>query len=190
VPSSSSPRERILEAARELFYAQGVQATGVDALSARAGVSKRTLYREFGSKDELVAEHLRRFARPGSVPAEDVLSDEALPGGERVLAAFDRLADGGAASDWRGCPVSGPALELADPAHPARAVSAEHKRRFRGRVAGALAEAGVAEPELLAAHVALLWDGALVHAVIERSPEPVHAARALVERLLRDAGAA
>src|SRR5919107_2555201 len=52
--------ERLLEAASELFYREGIRAVGVDTVSERAGVSKRTLYNRFGGKDELVAEYLRR----------------------------------------------------------------------------------------------------------------------------------
>jgi AcrR family transcriptional regulator len=183
------PRRRILDAARELFYAEGVQATGVDALSARAGVSKRTLYREFGSKDALVAEYLRRFGEPGELPAEDVLADRERPGRERVLSAFDALARDVERFGWRGCPAAAAALELADPTHPARVAGAAHKRRFRGRAEAALTDAGVAEPAQVARQLALLWDGALVHAVVERSAEPVRDARALAELLLDGAGA-
>jgi AcrR family transcriptional regulator len=189
VPVAAAPRLRILDAARELFYADGIGATGVDAVSARAGVSKRTLYREFGSKDALVAEYVRRFGVPGALPAEDLLADEGRPGRERLLAAFAALAADVERYGWRGCPATGAALELADPGHPAREAVLAHKRRFRERAAAAAHDAGV--PRRAAARVAeqlaVLWDGALVHAVIERSPEPVHAARRLAERVVDDA---
>lgn len=181
-----SPRRRILDAARALFRARGVTATGVDAITAAAGVSKRTLYREFGSKEALTACYLRELGDPGVLPAEDLLADPARPGRERLLGAFQVLADDVARSEWRGCPATGAAVELADAGHPARAVARRHKERFRGRVATALRDAGVpaAAVEVLALRIAVVWDGALVQAVVQRTAEPVHAARALVGELL------
>ena len=57
-PSTPSPRQRLLDAAADLFYRQGIGAVGVDLVSKAAGVSKRTLYQQFGSKDQLIAESL------------------------------------------------------------------------------------------------------------------------------------
>ncbi len=186
MPALLPPRRRILDAARALFTAQGVTATGVDAISARAGVSKRTLYREFGSKEALTACYLREFGDPGVLPAEDLLADAARPGRDRLLAAFAVLADDAARGGWRGCPATAAAVEIADAAHPARTVAHEHKERFRGRVSAALRDAGVAEAAVgtLALRIAVLWDGALVQAVVQRTAAPVHEARALVAELL------
>ncbi len=180
------PRRRILDAARALFTAQGVTATGVDAISARAGVSKRTLYREFGSKEALTACYLRELGDPGVLPAEDLLADPARPGRERLLAAFEALTDDVARGGWRGCPAAGAAVELPDAGHPARVVAREHKERFRARVVVALRDAGVRGPAVgtLALRIAVLWDGALVQAVVQRTAEPVHTARARDGELL------
>ncbi len=184
VPAAAPPRDRILAAARALFYAGGIEPTGVDAIAGAAGVSKRTLYREFGSKDALVAEYVRRFSDPGALPAEDVLADAERPGRERILGAFAALAVGVEQAGWRGCPATAAAVELAEATHPARTAGAEHKRRFRARAEAAARDAGAADPAAIAGQIAILWDGALVHAVVERSAAPVHAARALAARLL------
>ena len=184
---AAPPRQRLLDAARELLYVDGIHATGVDALSARAGVSKRTLYREFGTKDGLVAEYLRCFGETGVLPAEDLLADPDRPGRDRLLDALDQLGRDVEDWGWRGCPATNAALELTEPGHPALRVSAEHKRRFRERARAALADAGVPEPAIAAEQVAVLWDGALVQAVLQRSAEPVLHARALVASLLEGA---
>ena len=184
--NGSPPRQRLLDAARDLFYVGGIQATGVDALAARAGVSKRTLYREFGSKDELARAYVEGFGEPGAIPAEDVLVDASLPPDERITGAFAALEKALVATGFRGCPAANALAELPDPAHPARAAAQEHKRRFVTRLERALRELGDLDAKATARQVALLWDGALVHANSQRSSVPVRDARDLVARLLAD----
>lgn len=174
----------MLDAARDLFYVDGIQTTGVDAIAARAGVSKRTLYREFGSKDELVRAYLERVGEPGGIPAEDVLLDPALPPAQRVLGAFAALADMLVATGFRGCPAANALAELTEPTSLGRRAAQEHKQRFRDRLEGALRELGHPDPVTTARQLALLWDGALAQAASQRSAQPAHDAHALAARLL------
>jgi AcrR family transcriptional regulator len=142
-------RERILSASRQLFREQGINSTGMDQLCAVAGVSKRTLYQHFGSKDELIAEHLRRFD-PDVLP--EVFERSDLTPREQLLAVFDIHSPL--------CPFIAAAVEIQDPGHPARELARDYKTAFAGRLTEAAREAGASDPEQLGEQLALLLDGA------------------------------
>src|SRR5205809_130075 len=103
-------RERILETTDRLFYGQGIRAIGVDTVAAEIGISKRTLYNYFPSKDDLIVAYLMRRIRPPAV------SD--APPGEQILGNFDRLERSFARGGFRGCPFVNAVAELAEPSHP------------------------------------------------------------------------
>jgi AcrR family transcriptional regulator len=142
-------RERILSASQQLFRDQGINSTGMDQLCAVAGVSKRTLYQHFGSKDELIAEHLRRFD-PDVLP--EVFERSDLTPREQLLAVFDIHSPL--------CPFIAAAVEIQDPGHPARELARDYKTAFAGRLTEAAREAGASDPEQLGEQLALLLDGA------------------------------
>ncbi|MEV7389074.1 MULTISPECIES: TetR/AcrR family transcriptional regulator [unclassified Streptomyces] len=152
--------ERLLAAASELFYAQGIGAVGVDAVVARSGVSKPTLYAQFGSKDGLVAAVLdrRRWTRQQALT--EFLDGLSSGPEEKLLAVFDWLALGHAKPGFRGCPFTNAAVELPDAGHPARAVILAYKTSLRTTLAGLAADAGLADPEELGSDLLLLIDGA------------------------------
>lgn len=147
-------RERILSAAEELFRAQGINNTGMDQLCAEAHVSKRTVYQHFGSKDELIAEYLRR-TDPETMP--EVFDRTDLTPRERLLAAFGISSS---PETVRLCPFIGAAVELADPEHPARVQARRYKESVTDRLVETAREAGAADPEQLGEQLALLLDGA------------------------------
>jgi AcrR family transcriptional regulator len=118
-------RERILNASQQLFRNQGINSTGMDQLCAVAQVSKRTFYQHFTGKDELIAEHLRRFD-PDLLP--EVFDRTDLTPRERLLAAFDIHAPL--------CPFIAAAVELHDPSHPARLHARDYKKAFAARLTG------------------------------------------------------
>ena len=142
-------RERILGASSQLFRDQGINCTGMDQLCAVAEVSKRTLYQHFSGKDELIAEHLRRFD-PDVSP--EVFDRADLAPRERLLAVFDIRSPL--------CPFIAAAVEIQDPGHPARVLARDYKRAFAARLTEAAREAGAASPEQLGEQLALLLDGA------------------------------
>src|SRR3982750_2578841 len=142
-------RERILSASRQLFRDQGINSTGMDQLCAVAQVAKRTLYQHFSGKDELIAEHLRRFD-PEVLP--EVFDRADLTPRERLLAVFDVQSPL--------CPFIAAAVEISDPAHPARVQARDYKVAFAARLVDAAREAGAADPEQLGQQLALLVDGA------------------------------
>jgi AcrR family transcriptional regulator len=142
-------RERILSASRELFRERGINSTGIDQLCAVAEVSKHTLYQHFASKDDLIAEHLRRFD-PDIMP--EVFDRTDLTPRERLLAAFDIQPPL--------CPFIRAAVEIQDPDHPARLYAHDYKKALAARLTETAREAGATNPEQLGEQLALLLDGA------------------------------
>jgi AcrR family transcriptional regulator len=158
------PRERILAAAGELFYRNGIRAVGVDAIAEAAGTNKMTLYRHFSSKDELVAEYLRQSAKSEAANWERL---QAAHPGDALAQLRAWLKDVTAhvvSSDERGCPLANAAVELPDKDHPARRVIEECKAAARTRVIELCRAAGLSEPESLADELNLMLEGARVTA--------------------------
>ncbi|WGR74609.1 TetR/AcrR family transcriptional regulator [Bradyrhizobium sp. ISRA426] len=173
-------KERILETADKLFYLQGIRAIGVDTIAAEVGISKRTLYNHFPSKDALIAAYLeRRFVQPRP-------SDK--PPAEQILATFDALERRFAAKDFRGCPFVNAVAELGaqDRAVKKIAVAFKESRRvwFRNR----LNELGVADAEALATQLVLLVDGSIAQDLVRDDPAMARAAKEAAKVLLRNAG--
>lgn len=151
--------DRVLGAASELFYREGIRAVGVEAVVTEAGVTKKTLYDNFGSKDELVAAYLRgRDERWRDWLVEGV---ERRGGSakERLLSTFDALGEWIELGNTRGCGFVNAVVELPEEDHPARAVVMEQKRWLRGYLAGFAAEAGAGDPESLADSLFILHEG-------------------------------
>ena len=149
-------RERILSASQQLFRDQGINRTGMDQLCAVAQVSKRTAYQHFTSKDELVAEYLRRFD-PDVMPG--VFDRTDLTPRERLLAAFEAPVSG--TKDLSPlCPYIAAAVELHDPQHPASQYARDYKKAFAERLTQTARAAGATNPEELGEQLALLLDGA------------------------------
>ncbi len=149
-------RERILGTAQQLFREQGINNTGMDQLCAAAEVSKRTAYQHFGSKDELIAEYLRRHD-PDTMP--EVFERTDLTPRERLLAVFE-TPPALTHDETALCPFIAAAVEIADPEHPARVRAREYKKSVAARLTETAREAGAADPELLGEQLALLLDGA------------------------------
>jgi AcrR family transcriptional regulator len=158
--SAAPPRERILAAARELFYRDGIRAVGVDAIAAAAGTNKMTLYRHFDSKDALVSAYLEQLAAEGEALWEEARA--AHPGDPQaqlrmLLKRVSQFAD---ECSGRGCALANAAVELAEREHPARKIIEAHKRRSRERLSALCREAGYAHPERVADELFLLVEGA------------------------------
>jgi AcrR family transcriptional regulator len=163
-PSGSRlpPRERIVATASELFYRHGIRAVGVEAIAEAAGTNKMTLYRHFASKDELVAEYLRRLAAAAAVFWDSL--EKADPGNPRaqLRAWLKSVEEHVTDPDQRGCALANAAVELPDKDHPARCVIEQFKIAQRDRLVSLCGSIGAAEPELLADELFLLLEGARV----------------------------
>jgi AcrR family transcriptional regulator len=155
------PRERIISTARDLFRKHGIRGIGVDAIADMAGTNKMTLYRHFGSKDDLVVACLREVARDAEAiwnGFEAAHPDDALA----QLHAWVRCGAECASGDGRGCDLVNAAVELAESDHPARCVIEEFKTAQRDRLARLCRNAGIAKADLLADTLSLLLEGARV----------------------------
>lgn len=157
------PRERILDAARELFYSRGIRCVSVDEIAAAAQTNKMTLYRHFASKDLLVAEYLRTLSARGHAVAEEAVC--AHPGDPcaQLCAWVSSLGAALAKAEDRGCPMANAAVELPDKDHPARAVIEQYKNQQRDRLVQLCRDAGFVDPESLADEIFLLMEGACVN---------------------------
>ncbi|MEP6785289.1 MAG: TetR/AcrR family transcriptional regulator [Sphingomonadales bacterium] len=180
-----TPRDRILSAASELFYAQGIRATGMDLVIARASVAKATLYSHFPTKDDLVLAFLERRDeawRAWLVAAVQRLS----PGPEnRPLAVFAAFAERFAEEDYRGCAFINSMVELADRDHPAHLAADRRKQAVTSYIAELLAPLPLArDPQTLAQQLVMLIDGAVVTAVRQGGVEAAHLAQAAAHALL------
>ncbi|MGV9775027.1 TetR/AcrR family transcriptional regulator [Streptosporangium sp. NPDC003464] len=176
-------RERLLDTAEELFYAEGVRAVGVEQILTVSKVGRASFYRHFPSKDDLIVAMLeRRDLRWRQWLAERVAAHGGGP-----LAVFDALAERFARADFRGCAFINTMVESADPDSPAHRVAAGHKNRVIGYVESLLVAAGHRDPAVLARQLVMLMDGAIVTALRERSAAPAGQARAVAAALLADA---
>src|SRR3954454_426843 len=153
-------REALLGATAELTYAQGITATGVDAIASRAGVTKRTLDQHFGSKDALVAEALSSRSRRSLPALEARARRRAEETGEpAILALFDVIEHALRTKAKAGCAFINASLEISRPDHPVREAALAHVQAREQLVGKLLGEVGVHDPDL-AGQVALLVDGA------------------------------
>jgi AcrR family transcriptional regulator len=159
-----SPRERILSVASELFYRHGIRAIGVERIAEAAETNKVTLYRHFSSKDELVAEYLRRLAQEAKSSWDRLEAQHPADAPAQLRAWLKDMAAHVASGDERGCPLANAAVELPDKEHPARRVIEEFKTAQRERLIQLCAAAALSEPEMLADELFLLLEGARVTA--------------------------
>ena len=150
-------RERILRAAAELFYAEGINATGMDRLTTVAHVSKRTFYQHFPSKAALVEAYLDRYTTGQAPSREQALDRDDLSPRDRLLELFGpRPADAG---PIRGCPFHNAAVETAGTLPAVQAQVARHKQDFTARLIGTARAAGARDPESLGRQLAVLLEG-------------------------------
>ena len=155
------PRDRIVTTARDLFRRHGIRGIGVDAIADAAGSNKMTLYRHFGSKDDLIVACLRDVAREADAIWGEFEADH--PGDPLAqLHAWLRCGAECVGDDGRGCDLANVAVELAESNHPARHVIEEFKRAHRDRLAQLCRGAGIAKADLLADTLVLLLEGARV----------------------------
>ncbi len=173
-------QQRILETADRLFYGQGIRAIGVDTIAAEIGISKRTLYNYFPSKDALIVAYLsRRFVPPQS-------SDQ--PPLEQILGVFDRLERWFASDAFRGCPFINAVAELGEPTHAGTRIAVAFKEQRRAWLIDLLTRGRVTNPDGLATQIMILAEGAIVSALVLGDPAVAIAAKAAARVLLIAAG--
>jgi AcrR family transcriptional regulator len=178
------PRDRILQAARDLFYREGINSVSVDAVATAAGTNKMTLYRHFSSKDELVAEYLQVLASEGDALWDTARTAHPGDANAQLHYILRHVSQFAAQADGRGCALANAAVELAERRHPARRVVEAHKRRQCERLVALVREAGYARPERLAEELFLLVEGARVSVQSVGRGGPSARVYALLEELL------
>ncbi|BET52590.1 TetR/AcrR family transcriptional regulator [Streptomyces tendae] len=180
------PRERILDAAEELFQSEGIRRVGVQAIADKAETTKMAIYRHFETKDALVAEWLRILAAEYRAAFDRVEAEHPGRPREQILGLARFIADGLPALSYRGCPFVNSLAELPDRSHPARRVIEEHKAHQTRRLVGMCTEAGLPDPEQVAAQITFLLEGAQVstqNGSIDRAGERLmHIVEAIVGR--------
>jgi AcrR family transcriptional regulator len=184
-PAKPTMKERILDTADRLFYLKGIRAIGVDTIAAEIGISKRTLYNHFPSKDALISAYLeRRFMRH---TPPDKRSEKSPV--EQILGTFDSLERRFSAKDFRGCPFVNAVAELGADAQPVvRKIAIAFKESRRLWFRDLLMQLGVNRAEALATQLVLLVDGSIAQDLVRDDPAMARAAKEAAKVLLASAG--
>ena len=179
---SARPRDRILRTATELFRKEGIAAVGVNRIIGEADVAPMTLYRQFGSKDGLVAAALEHWGTQWLNFLADALDRSGDDPRARFDGLWEALEEWVAADGFRGSFIANGPTELrSEPDHPAHAVIAAHRRALRQLLEDLAAADGAADPAGLATQLHLLVEGAVVGALIDRHPAVTRHARELTQ---------
>ena len=173
-------QDRILETADRLFYGQGIRAVGVETIAAEAGISKRTLYNHFPSKDALIVGYLLRRYAP--------LRESERQPADQILGEFDRLERGFKSKGFRGCPFINAVTELGEPEHAANKMAVAFKEQRRTWFRDLLVQLKVPNPEGLATQLTLLVDGSIAQDLVRNDPSMARAAKDAARVLLANAG--
>jgi AcrR family transcriptional regulator len=177
-----SARERLLTAATELFYEEGIHTVGIDRVIERAGVAKATLYSTFGSKDELIRTYLSGRHELRRQRMDEGLSRFDSPR-DRLLGVFDVLGELFAEPTYRGCAFANASAE-AQLGSPILAETERYRAWVRTLFVDLAAAAGATDPSILAGQLVLLYDGAGVGARMDRNPEVAATAKAIAATLV------
>ncbi|MDR9803955.1 TetR/AcrR family transcriptional regulator [Rhizobium hidalgonense] len=161
-PAVNDVRDRILETASELFYRRGVRAVGVDLVVEKSGVAKTSLYRHFGTKDDLIAAFLKREDLDFWNTWDRVAEQHADDAGAELDAHFEWIGERVGRDNYRGCPQINTAAEFPEAGHPARKVAETHMREMRRRLKTIAGRLAVTAPDRLAGQLAVLINGAFV----------------------------
>ena len=183
--SNAEVRDRILETACTLFYQRGVRAVGVDLVVEKAGVAKTSLYRHFGTKDDLVAAFLRREDEDFWGTWDRVAGRHVDDAAAEMDAHLEWIGERVGRPNYRGCPQINVAAEFPEIDHPARKVATAHKRQMRKRLRGIAERLGAARPDELAGQLSLLINGAFVSSQIFKPGEATPLLRRTAHALIK-----
>jgi AcrR family transcriptional regulator len=177
LPHYTPGAERLLAAASALFYREGIHAVGVDTIAAAAGVTKKTLYDQFGSKEALAVAYLRGRDARWREFLERHLAAQPHGSVDRILAVFDGSARWALENSSKGCSAINARAEVADATHPVAAEASRQKTWMRDLFDQFCREAGLADPGRTAGTLMLLYEGALVTTGMGTFADPFGAAR-------------
>jgi AcrR family transcriptional regulator len=177
-------RQRILNTATDLFYREGINATGVERLASEASVSKRTLYQHFPSKATVVEEYLRCIQQRVGDPIQPRADAANRTPRDRILALFATPSPGG---PMRGCPFHNAAVEAAEDMPEVQEIVHEHKQKYINGLAKLAKQAGATNPKLLGNQLAVLYEGAAALSTSLDDPAPWTHARKAAQTLIDQA---
>jgi len=183
VKPEGSARDRLLAAANELFYSEGVHSVGIDRVIERAGVAKASLYSSFGSKDELVRAYLAARAERRQQRISERLARETEPRA-KILAVYDVLGEFTAQPEYRGCAFVNASAEMPHGESKLTAVCASSRGWIRALFTSLAHDAGASDAAALAGQLVLLYDGAMISASMDHDPSANERARATAATLL------
>lgn len=169
--AKASPRDRVLAAAATLFYNEGIRATGVEAIAARAGTTKMALYRHFQSKDALIVTWLSQVTAQYWQTFDEIEARHPDDPRAQIMGWAEFVASEVATWSHRGCPFVNSIAELPDREHPARQLIEQHKARQAARLATLCKAAGLRDPEDTAGEILFLLEGAQVAAQNRAVPD-------------------
>jgi AcrR family transcriptional regulator len=183
--NADQTRERIVTAAARLFYNEGIRAASVDAIAAQAGVTKKTLYYHFRSKDELIAAYLESRDQPTLDLYTRWFDATQGTAADKLRGVFAQFAKSTDTPKWKGCGFLRTIAELANtPGHPALKAGAAHKKRFEAWLDEVLTREGVNDAAIAARRIVILLDGAATVMLIHRDPAYVLAAGEIAASLV------
>jgi AcrR family transcriptional regulator len=177
-------RDHLLAVAQRMFCETGFHAVSVDAILEEAGVARMTLYKNFGSKEDLIVATLKRedrMFRQWLVSAVEAQSNHSQ---DRILGLFHALHDRFASDGYYGCAFIRASIEYPAPGHPVHRAAREHKEMIRSYLRGLAAEIEGADPMTLSEQLYLLFEGAITASQLHGEPWPAEYARQAAEKLL------
>jgi len=177
-------KEKILLAASELFYSQGIRATGVDAIAKAANTTKMSLYRYFPSKDDLIVAFLRRRDEGFRAWFVAQVDNKANTPQDKLLAIFDVISEWMAIPEFRGCAFINASAEFPLESNPIHQVSAEFYDKFRGYITDLAKQCDLKQPENLALQLSLLIEGAIVSEQMKRHSDSAKQAKQAATMLI------
>ena len=184
---STETRQQIIDEAYTLFYQSGFMRTGVDAIANAAGITKRTLYQHFGSKDELIGavlEHQHQMSLERIRRWADCMTGKP---DQMVMTLFEKLTQWANGTEWRGSGFTRAAVEFADlPGHPARKAARRQKKEVEMYLVEKFAAQDLDDAEQLVREVLLLIEGCQTLALIHDNLDYIDAARHAALILVRN----
>jgi len=177
-------REHLLAIAQRMFCETGFHAVSVDAILEEAGVARMTLYKNFGSKDDLIVATLRREDKMFRQWLVSSIEARATSPQDRILELFRALHDRFVSDGYYGCAFIRASIEYPSPNHPVHRAAREHKEMIRSYLRGLAAEVERADPITLSEQLYLLVEGAITASQLHGEPWPAEYARQAAEKLL------
>jgi AcrR family transcriptional regulator len=177
-------REHLLQVAQRMFCSAGFHAVGIDAIIAEAGVARMTVYKNFGSKEELIVATLRREGKIFQQWLASTVEALSTRPADRIRGLFSALHQRFSEEGYYGCAFIRASIEFPDPRHPVHRAAREHKDMIRSYLRGLAAEVGARDPTALAEQLYLLFEGAITASQLHREPWPADYGRQAAECLV------